>query len=171
MTKLFLIFFMGMSILQAAPSCSIDSSKSANPSLSQSKAGVTILKNDLILFSIEELKKHLDKNSRPIFLIVGKDSCPVWQKMFRNLASDRSSSVFLKNEFIVAFLPAVEINKYPQFYTETSPTIFLLDNKMSRVSDPVVGNPSNNNEEFLNWLRSFKTWYNQNYKPQNSNNR
>lgn len=119
----------------------VNSQVEKNPSLEKMTTFST--ESGLIVFNYKEAVEVAKKLNRKIFIIVAQAGCPAWNNFASEI--DKKNSLFnkyLKDLYIVALIPSSDLNKYPQYRTDISPTIFITTASEEIIANPIKGAPT-----------------------------
>jgi len=138
------IFLSIIPALLLAAQCSISNpAPTSNVSSINSKKMKPIkTKSGLIIFDYQDALTVAQDTNRKIMVIVAQAGCPAWEGFAKDISSKNIVSKYLKDLYVVALIPSTDLNKYPQYQTKISPTLFFITKDEEMIAEPIKGLPS-----------------------------
>lgn len=96
-------------------------------------------KSGLVIFNYKDALKVSKRTDRKVMVIVAQAGCPAWETFAKDISSENIINKYLKDLYVVALIPSSELNKYPQYQTKISPTLFFINKDENIIAEPIKG--------------------------------
>jgi len=108
----------------------------------KNKGYFEIKESGVKIYPYKDVFKVAKKENKKVLVIVGSNKCPHYAKLLERMRKkDYWFNDYLKRFFITTVLDIKDIDKYPQFQTSTTPTLYFLDSNGVMIANPIIGLP------------------------------